>query len=222
MSKNYFVVGIHKGADKNSDYNIGTFIHVIVDKIKNSNDINNNTPIIPKYETDINTNKIINVNNKEQNEKYNKDKNINKNKNNNKNNNEVILIYKKVFGNFILFGSPFIDRNKDKCKIIINGKETKLCEYFKDNKDTLEVKFIQTKQLTELSYMFSGSFLIEVKNILYLSSKYITNMNAMFQRCQYLTNLPEEFSDFDTSNVTNMDSMFSQCANIRELPNISK
>jgi len=93
---------------------------------------------------------------------------------------------------------------------------------YRGNKNILEVKFIQTKKITDLSYMFSNSSLIEVKNILYLSSNGITNMKSMFQRCFDLTTLPEEFSDFDTSNVTNMDSMFVLCTHLEKLQDISK
>ena len=226
LYNNFFVVGIHKGADKKSRYNIGTFIHIIIDKIKNNND----TPLNSQYEININgnqinndinmnqiinknqinndkkqnNNQIININNQEQTQKGN-------NYNDKKNNDGLILFYKKDFGIFRLFGSPFIAHNKNNCKLIINGKDTELCEDMKDyrgNKNILEVKFIQTKKITDLSYMFSNSTLIEVKNILYLNNNCITKMNSMFQKCPYLTCLPEEFSDFDTSNVTNMDSMF--------------
>ena len=222
LFKNFFVVGIHKGADKKSKYNIGTFIHIIIEKIKNTDDIQNYSPLFSQYETDIsndkNKNQIINDNNQEQIKKDNND--INK-----RNNNELILVYKKVFGKFNLFGSPFVDVNKNNCKLIINGKETELCTVFEDHKpnnNILEVKFIQTKKITNLCYMFSVSYILEIKNILYLSSKYITSMNHMFHRCEYLTSLPEEFSDFDTSNVTNMDNMFGLCTQLEKLPNISK
>ena len=233
LYKNFFVVGIHKGADRKSKYNIGTFFHIIIDQIKNIDTIQNNTPFNSKLETDINRSNIINdINRNHINNDINKKQIINSNnqeqtkKNINdkdkRNNNELILIFKKVFGNFRLFGDPFIEHNKNNCKLIINGKEIELCEYFKDNNDTLEVKFIRTKQITDLSYMFFNSYLIEIKNLLYLSSKYITNMESMFQKCKYITSLPDEFSDFDTSNVTNMGSMFCFCTNLEKLPDISK
>ena len=47
-------------------------------------------------------------------------------------------------------------------------------------------------------------------------------MNSIFQRCFDLTTLPEEFSDFDTSNVTNMNNMFGLCIKLEKLPDISK
>ena len=230
LYKNFFVIGIHKGADKNSKYNIGTFIHIIIDKIKNKDCIQNNTPLNSQYEANINRNQIngdINKNQIINKNQHNIDKNQNKNhiininnqeqtqKGNNdsdkKNNDGLILVYKKQFGVFRLFGSPFVKNNKNNCKIIINGKETELCEYLEDNKSDknfLEVKFIQTNKITDLSYMFFSSYLIEVKNILYLNNNCITKMNSMFQKCPCLTSLPEEFSDFDTSNVTNMNNMF--------------
>ena len=250
LYKNFFVIGIHKGADRVLKYNIGTFFHIIIEQIKNIDVLQKNTPLNSKYETginrnniindinkniindinknniindingnhinnDINIKQIINANNQEQSKKNSNDKDKT-------DNNELILIYKKDFGNFRLFGSTFIDHNKNNCKLIINGKETELCEYFRDNKNTLEVKFIQTKKITDLSYMFSNSTLIEIKNLSYLSSNNITNMQSMFQKCRYITSLPEEFSDFDTSNVINMDYMFCFCTNLEKLPDISK
>ena len=277
LYKNFFVIGIHKGADRVLKYNIGTFFHIIIEQIKNIDVLQNNTPLNSKYETginrnniindinkniindinknniindinrniiindinkndiindinknniindingnhfnnDINSKQIINANNQEQSKKNSNDKDKT-------DNNELILIYKKDFGNFRLFGSTFIDHNKNNCKLIINGKETELCEYFRDNKNTLEVKFIQTKKITDLSYMLFNSTIIEIKNILYLSSKYITNMQSMFKKCEYITSIPEEFSYFDTSNVTYMDNMFYFCTNLEKLPDISK
>ena len=65
--------------------------------------------------------------------------------------------------------------------------------------------------------MFSNSCLIEIKNILYLNNNCINKMSSMFQKCKYLTSLPEEFSDFDTSKVTNMDNMFGLCTQLEKL-----
>ena len=47
------------------------------------------------------------------------------------------LIYKSTTNNskIKLFGSEFVKKNKDKCKIIYNGKEYDLMEYFTIDKN---------------------------------------------------------------------------------------
>ena len=60
-----------------------------------------------------------------------------------------------------LFGKIFVERNKDKFQIIINGKNKELTEYLNledvEIKDKLmEIKLKQIKNTNDISYMFSG------------------------------------------------------------------
>ena len=60
-----------------------------------------------------------------------------------------------------LFGERFVKNNKNKCKMIINGKKEEICSYLPNyhkylNKGKLEIKLIDIKNISDISYMFSG------------------------------------------------------------------
>ena len=75
-------------------------------------------------------------------------------------NKECTLIYKvsKFDKKVRLFGETFCSNNKFNCKIIINGEESKICEfYLNTNFETIiTVKLIMNENITDLNYMFSG------------------------------------------------------------------
>ena len=93
---------------------------------------------------------------------------------------------KKVIGETIsrekLFGESFIKNNKNKCKMIINGKKEDICSYLPNyheylNKSKLEIKLINIKNFSDVSYMFSGCLsLISLPDILKMSLNNITNI----------------------------------------------
>ena len=58
-----------------------------------------------------------------------------------------------------LFGSDFVNKNKDKCKIINNEKEYDLMEYFKfdnnyNHNDSIKIQLRINNNITDTSYMF--------------------------------------------------------------------
>ena len=98
-----------------------------------------------------------------------------------------------------IFGQKFVENNKNKCKIIVEGKEFDLKEKFnltnckkEDNKLTITLKGINS----------------------------VTNLDYMFCKCTNLSNLPD-ISKWNTKNVTSMEGMFSDCINLLYLPDIS-
>ena len=97
-----------------------------------------------------------------------------------------------------IFGNTFVKNNKNNCYLLINGKKIDLCSEININeeqKETLEIKLIETK--------------------------IITNMNSMFYECSSLQSLPD-ISKWDTKNVTDMSYMFYHCSSLGSLPDISK
>ena len=80
--------------------------------------------------------------------------------------NEVIdirIIYKSKKENkdkIRIFGKNFVKNNKDKAKIIFNGNEYELKEYFEDfihDEDKYEIRLTLRifEDISDLSYMFS-------------------------------------------------------------------
>ena len=153
-----------------------------------------------------------------------------------------------------LFGERFVKNNKNKCKMIINGKKEEISSYLMNyhvylNKGKLEIKLIDIKNISDISYMFSGCLsLISLPDISKMKFNNITNIRGIFfycsslsyiddigeweikniqdicgifQYCSSLRSLPD-ISKWTTTNVTNMDCIFQECSSLSKLPDISK
>jgi len=84
-----------------------------------------------------------------------------------------------------LFGSSFVDRNKDKCKIIYNEKEYDLMVYFKiDN-----------------NYNYNDSIKIQLR-----INDNITDISGMFYKCEKLLSISD--LSVDNFNITDINKSF--------------
>ena len=141
---------------------------------------------------------------------------------------EITLIYKvKDLKGVQLFGKDFVERNKNNCSLIIDGKEQELKTtyifglFFASYKDIFEVKLKGITNITDISYMFFGCVsLLSLPDISKWNTSNITNMSYLFYWCS-LPSLPD-ISTWDTSNVINMSYMFYWCNSLLSLPDISK
>ena len=247
--KSFKLIGLHKGGHKKYNYNIGLFIKYVVDEFIKKMGNNNNIPIKEKNKINAKIEEIKkkfeNTENKIKGKKSEKDeikkknkienqlekpKIINKIENKIKDNklNEITIKYKidKDDNKIRIFGKDFIKNNKNKCKIIIEGKEEEIKEYINidktlKNKNILEIKLKEITTVTDMSYMF-----FHCSNLLSLliskwDIKNVTNMSHMFSYCYNLTSLPDIYK-WDTKNVIDMSYLFYYCNNLSSLPDISK
>ena len=127
----------------------------------------------------------------------------------NENNNEKVKILDKVF----------IEKNKNKSKILYKNKLYELKEYFEDidrnynHKDSIKFKLIFVHNIIDLSYAFYNcDSLISLsdnneinQNISYLQF-FIINASYMFYNCKSLISIPD-ISNWNTSKVNNMSYM---------------
>ena len=73
---------------------------------------------------------------------------------------EVILYLETDFSPYPktrrIFGDEFVKNNKEKCKLIYNGKEKELKKYYQefDNEDLIEFKLKFNNNTVDMSYMF--------------------------------------------------------------------
>ena len=144
---------------------------------------------------------------------------------------EIKIIYKinKNENSVRIFGSKFVDHNKDICKIIYNGNEYELQNEFNlENLDInrednlLEIKLKGVKNIKDTSSMFSMcKSLISLPDISKLDTSEVTNMSGMFDVCSSLSSLPD-ISKCNTSKVENMSGIFHKCSSLSSLPDISK
>jgi len=114
--------------------------------------------------------------------------------NNNQDSVTLELEYKATNGRYIkLFGSDFVDNNKDKCKIIYNEKEYNLIEVFKfDNNYNHNSNKIQLRinnNITDISYMF-----YECKELLSIRDLSDENFN--------ITDINQSFDDNNFNNYS--------------------
>lgn len=143
---------------------------------------------------------------------------------------EITILYDitKTNSNKVrIFGSNFTNNNKENCKIIVNGKEKGLCDYYEYSKNeidnnVLKIKLVKKKPIKDMSYMFSHcSSLISLPDISQWNTINSTNMSNMFDDCSSLVTLPD-ISKWNIMNVTNISYMFSHCSSLLSLPDLSK
>ena len=80
----------------------------------------------------------------------------------------------------------------------------------------LNMSVIKTDNVTDMSYMFSGtSKLTRITGMQNWNTNRLTNMDCMFQNCNYLQEL--DMSSFDTSSVTNMRYLFYYCKRLTSI-----
>ena len=150
----------------------------------------------------------------------------------NKNVDEITIQYKikniKNIKSIRIFGDEFVKNNKEKCKIIIKGKEMKLCSLININLKQInsnkiyEIKLIGINNIINISYMFYGcSSLSSLPYISKWNPQNIIDMRNMFYGCSSLLCLPD-ISKWNTQNVTCISYIFYGCSSLSSLPDISK
>ena len=243
INKNNFkVIGIHKGAsDSGKNYNLGTLLKEPVEKFKEKNKemgkyIKNNSKNI--YIKDKGKNEEKKEINNEEKEKIEKNGIIQNNNNIEKSNeindeksDEIIIQYKidsiKYSKDMKIFGEGFVKKNKNKCKIIVNGSEFELSSDLNVNINQLknnlfEIKLKGINNITNMDGMFWNCFsLYALPDISKWDTKNVTDMGSMFSNCESLSFLPD-ISKWNTQNVTGMFYMFENCKSLSLLPDISK
>ena len=126
-----------------------------------------------------------------------------------------------------IFGDIFVDNNKDKCHMIIDGKKLELKEEYtinEQNKNTekLIIKLIGLKKTNDLSHMFEEvEDLIDIKDFSKIDTSMISDISCMFKNCSKMESLPD-ISKLNTMNVTDMSHLFYNCSSLKHLPDISK
>ena len=203
-TKNFKVLGIHKGGNEKKEYNLGTLLKEPIEKFRD-NYVKENLNKINKY-----------YNNKEVIDEiiieYNLEKGfLNK------------LLSKKIR----ILGDKFVENNNKNCEIISNGKRYELCSMFNNSRfnfsqDRLIIKLIGLKEVTNMSSMFEGcDALISLSDLSNLGLEKVKNMSKMFCGCSSLTSL-KGLSNWNTINIEDMSEMFKGCSSLQYLSGIEK
>ena len=122
-----------------------------------------------------------------------------------------------------LFDSIFVENNRNKLELKINGKKEKeLIEYYNNASDLGELK-VEIKEkipVTDMSYMFNNCKKLASVNTQNWDTTNVVNMESLFQLCSF-DQIPD-ISNWKTANLTNMRAMFSKCINLKTIPEMSK
>ena len=93
--------------------------------------------------------------------------------------------------------------------------QSKLKEFFKDDKDIVFCPFIVTENLTDMSNFFANC-----EKMIYVPLLDTNNVHTMintFGSCSSIQKLP----NFDTGNVITMRALFANCQMLKEIPNFN-
>ena len=140
--------------------------------------------------------------------------------------NEITIIYNIENKEEIkIFDDTFINNNKSKCNLIIDGQKKELCSRLKINQNQnkenlLIIKLQGIQNVINMSKMFSNCLsLISLPDISSWNTNNVTDMSGLF----FSTSLKStpDISGWNTSNVTNMSYMFGNCSTLKSLPDIS-
>ena len=139
--------------------------------------------------------------------------------------NKITLIYKNMPGeNIKLFGSKFIENNKEKCWMVIDFTKTDIKEYYKPTHEATKLSVILalSNKVHDISYMFHKcSSLISIPDFNDMNLNNITNMSNMFSGCTLLQSCPD-ISQLRTNNVNDMSYLFNECSSLVQLDDISR
>ena len=132
---------------------------------------------------------------------------------------EINIVYniKKDEKYIKIFGSKFVENNKNICKMIIDNKEYEITEEYRVKRfdhNILNIKLKGIENVTDMSDMFKEcSSLISVPDISKWNTNNVVDINGIFNGCISLSSLPD-ISQWNTNNVTKMNFMFNECFNI--------
>ncbi len=149
--------------------------------------------------------------------------------------NEITIIYdirinkEKQNKEIKLFGSKFVENNKDKCTIIFNNKEMELKESLninnsEINNNQLKIILKGINKITDASCLFHCcTSLSSLPDIDKWDISNVVKMDYIFSGINESKNISfSGISNWDTSNVKSLEEMFGSCRSLESLPDISK
>ena len=118
-----------------------------------------------------------------------------------------------------IFDSIFVENNKTKCYLVIDGNNVKLCEYYNNLKDKEEIDILLIENdrtpITNMSYMFNNCKYLDFVDFKSWNTINVTNMESLFQLCP-IQSIPD-ISKWNTTNLINMRAMFSKCIKLNNI-----
>ena len=137
--------------------------------------------------------------------------------------NELTLKYRinKKDKKVNIFGDEFVSNNEDKCKIIIENKESELkseinindINNYNKNQNEITVILKDVNKITNMKYAFKDTSLSSISGLSKIDMSKVETMEGFFQNCIYLEKMIG--IDWNIKNVKNLSYLFSGCTGIK-------
>ena len=117
-----------------------------------------------------------------------------------------------------IFGKEFVTNNKSNIKLLIDGEENTLSEFYtfkQRGENTIQI--IILNELQNLSYMFSHcSSLFSIEGLKNLNTNNVINTSNMFEGCSMLNHI-NALKNWNVNNVKEMSKMFFNCSSLKSI-----
>ena len=119
-----------------------------------------------------------------------------------------------------IFGWKFVENNKNKIELMINGIKNKLVEKSKLKKGENNIQIIIKKEITDFSYMFFGcSSLSDIKSLENWNVSNGIDFSGMFWGCSSLSDI-KSLENWNVSNGTYFSWMFRGCSSLKDIKSL--
>ena len=116
-----------------------------------------------------------------------------------------------------LFGTNFVKNNRYNIKLIINGKENELVDYYHLNEGINHIELIILNILTNLEDMFFRcKSLKNIEGLEFLNTEEVHTFKNMFYGCKNLSDL-NPIKKWNVSKGNNFECMFYHCESLKDL-----
>ena len=116
-----------------------------------------------------------------------------------------------------IFGTKFVENNKNNIELIINGIKDRLIENYKLKQGDNNIRIIIKNKLINLGYMFDGcESLKNIDELKYLNTKDIINFAYIFHGCSSLSDI-KPLENWNVSNGKNFSYMFNGCSSLSNI-----
>ena len=116
-----------------------------------------------------------------------------------------------------ILGEKFVELNKDKIDIDINGTRVELCHKYKLNKGINEIIFYFKQNIEDFSYLFyEVTSLSDISGLGTWDTSSAVNFKHLFSGCVQLSDI-SALSKWDTSSVENFSCLFYNCISLKDI-----
>ena len=116
-----------------------------------------------------------------------------------------------------ILGEKFVELNKDKVELEINGNKVNLCHKYKLNKGNNEIIFYFKENLEDFSNLFfEVTSLSDISGLETWDTSNAKNFSNLFSGCVQLSNL-YPLQKWETFSVINFSCLFMNCTSLKDI-----